>query len=1297
MNHQPSSAEAGDPLDVILAAALGMDTTLPPTAAGMSSTLDLSPPVLRDPYAEPGRSGDTPKPLGLTMTGRYQIFGELGRGGMGAVLKGRDPALGRELAIKVLLEQHQERREMVRRFIEEAQVGAQLQHPGIVPVYEVGRLTDRRPYFTMKLVQGRTLAALLADRASGAASEESQPPDLPRFLKIFEQVCQTLAYAHARGVIHRDLKPANVMVGFFSEVQVMDWGLAKVVGTPERAPITPDDKEGAPTPPPSHPITQQGAVIGTPAYMAPEQARGEVDQLDERCDVFGLGGILCEILTGNPPYVGGSTAELRRQAAEANLVDAYARLDASGADADLIQLAKTCLAKDRAIRPRDAGVVAEQVSAYLASVQERLRAAELARAAAQAKATEERKTRRRTQAMAAAIVLFLAGAGTAIWHATANVRLAEEKEKTEDALQGAETQRALVAQANERLTQEKRNTEDALDEATTQHRLAEGYRRQAERLSTLLALEQGLTLCEQGDASQGLLWLARSLQIAPEHAADLQQLIRANLTAWSQVNAITALLPAGPVTFSPDGKVILSGSRDGTAQLWDAATGKPIGTPWKHQGPVRAVAFSPNGQTALTASAKTVQLWETASGKPGGPHLQHEEAVSVVAFHPNRKTIMTAAGKTVRFWDEATGKVIDPPLVHPEWVWALNLSPDGGTLVTRCGRGAGAGLGEARLWEVATGKPLAKLFTQEPVHTMVFSPDSKTVLAAGRDNVARLWEAATGKPIGEPLKHEGVVNGVAFSPDGRTVLTGSADGTARLWEATTGKPLGLPLHHPTTVRAVAFSPDGRTILTCSDRGARLWDAATGRPLGRPLMHDDLWRAGVLSPDGKAILTWNRDMTFLLELARGPAFGPPLEHSVQPPPRPSPFGGVMAGAFSPDGKTLLTGAGPGARLWETPSGKPIGDMLPHQFGVYKLAFSSDNRIALTGEIGGTVRMWDVATGELLGPLLQHPGALYALAFSPDNRLVLTGGSNGARLWEADTGRLLFPLDQKVTVYAAVFSPDGRTLLTGSGGPGSGGAQRWDTATGKPIGPPLHQSTGAVYSVAFSPDGKMMVTGSSNRTAQVWEVATGKPLGPPLAVEALVFFVAFSPDGKKALAGGKPWKQGMGGAFTLQPFLHMVAFSRDGKTILTTSEMTARLWEVATGKPIGEPLHHQRASRGRQDDEPLRLVGGVSQRGEARLWDAVTGKPLGPPLPHQGRVIATAFSPDGLVAMTGSDDKTARLWQVPRPVQGEVERIVLWTQVITGIELDSEGLVSTLDAKTWEQRRQRLEDLGGPPRP
>ncbi len=335
-------------------------------------------------------------------SGRLQLFGEIARGGMGAILKGRDPDLGRELAVKVLLDGHRDNPDLVRRFVEEAQIAGQLQHPGVVPVYEMGQFADARPYFSMKMVKGHTLAAVLAERADPADG-------LSGHLATWLQVCQTVAYAHARGVIHRDLKPSNVMLGSFGEVQVMDWGLAKVlarggVGDDATASKAEDGETVIATPRSgglADDLSLFGSILGTPCYMAPEQARGETDMMDERCDVFALGSILCEILTGRPAFTGRTSMEVQRKTARGDTADAVSRLHACGADAELIALARSCLMAREEDRPRDAGVVAARGLAYTAGVEAKRRRAELER-------VEEQSRRRLTTGGAGAAILFLA-------------------------------------------------------------------------------------------------------------------------------------------------------------------------------------------------------------------------------------------------------------------------------------------------------------------------------------------------------------------------------------------------------------------------------------------------------------------------------------------------------------------------------------------------------------------------------------------------------------------------------------------------------------------------------------------------------------------------------------------------------------------------------------------------------------------------------------------------------------------------------------------------------------------------
>ena len=414
-----------DSLDASLAAGFGRPSDAPGSVlSGLRSTLGpLRPVLLRE--AE-GESALVVKPKSDAMPSaeeagdRYQLSGEIARGGMGAVLRGRDVDLGRDLAVKILLEKYADRPEVARRFIEEAQIGGQLQHPGVVPVYDIGRFGDR-PYFTMKLVKGQTLAAILGERAGPTA-------DRPRLISIALQVAQTLAYAHAKGVIHRDLKPANIMVGAFGEVQVMDWGLAKVLASggiadeelasrghrPHEDETTIRTARSAGSSVGSD--TEAGSILGTPAYMPPEQASGDISLLDRRADVFGLGAILCEILTGKPPYVGRSGEEVRRKAANGDLADALARLAACGADAELVVLTTACLAPEAVDRPKDAQAVVDALTDHLEGVQDRLRQAELAEAEAKARAVEEAKRRRLTLVLQSTMFLAVAlGGGGWLW------------------------------------------------------------------------------------------------------------------------------------------------------------------------------------------------------------------------------------------------------------------------------------------------------------------------------------------------------------------------------------------------------------------------------------------------------------------------------------------------------------------------------------------------------------------------------------------------------------------------------------------------------------------------------------------------------------------------------------------------------------------------------------------------------------------------------------------------------------------------------------------------------------------
>jgi len=509
-------------------------TPQPDLTASVACTMDFSPPPHPLPLSPRGKGegvrerGDWPERIG-----RFYVVGEIARGGMGAVLRAHDNEFGRDLAIKVLLDQG-DLSHLRQRFIDEARLTGCLQHPGIPPVHDQGKLPDGRPYFSMKLIEGSTLATLLQERKDDAANKPGASEEMPRFLAIFEQICQTLAYAHNRGVIHRDLKPSNIMVGEFGEVQVMDWGLAKRLKAPsaavQRLPEELETRSGSVNEATDETRTHAGTVMGTLSFMAPEQARGET-QLDERCDVFGLGSILCVILTGRSPYRPGDKDQLLHMAAQGDLADAWARLEDCGADGELVSLAKHCLAPERNDRPRHAGEVAAAITNYLAGVQERARQAELEQRTATLKAAEERKRARLKLSLVATALLLVLGASTAaLWY--------QQERSSQEA---AELNRRILAQHRHA------GREERIAEALSQSRNVR------EDLQMQLAKKGGvfLFLNSPGDWQRRLQYAQAALQRAvdlrsgaeSEIASELQQQFARLATLMQQDDAdrVTAL------------------------------------------------------------------------------------------------------------------------------------------------------------------------------------------------------------------------------------------------------------------------------------------------------------------------------------------------------------------------------------------------------------------------------------------------------------------------------------------------------------------------------------------------------------------------------------------------------------------------------------------------------------------------------------------------------------------------------------------------------------------------------------
>jgi WD40 repeat protein/serine/threonine protein kinase len=1170
-----------------------------------------------------------------TVIGPYKLLQQIGEGGMGTVFMAEQTQpVQRKVALKII-KPGMDSRQVIARFEAERQALALMDHPNIAKVFDGGTTDSGRPYFVMELVRGIPITKY--------CDEHRLTPK--ERLELFMPVCQAIQHAHQKGIIHRDLKPSNVLIAPYDGkpvVKVIDFGVAKATGQRLTEKTL---------------FTELGAMVGTLEYMSPEQAELNNQDIDTRSDIYTLGVVLYELLTGTTPLDRGQLkeaafTEMLRLIREQQPPKPSTRLSES----------KDSLPSISAQRQTEPAKLTKLVRGELDWIV--------------MKALEKDRNRRYETAngLAMDVQRYLADEPVLACPPSAGYRLRKFVSRNKAGLTMASVSAvallaviALIVGSSFtlRLQQEQNRTQSALEDAQEQRARADEIRGEAERLSSALALQRGLALCEQGDAARGLLWLAHGLKLAPEQAADLQRDIRLNLARWHRpVHPLKACLRheggVGPVAFSLDGKVVATVGGDNTVRSWETATGKPVGPPLKHDAKVLAVVFSSDGKSLVTASEdKTARVWEVATGRLLGAALRHANPVSAVAFGPGGKLIATGTSDgTIRLWEAAIGKPLDLPLFQQEGaVQIVTFSPDGKTLAT-----AGDD-GTARLWEIATGKPLATpLQHQGVIRALVFSPDGKTILTGSSDRTAQLWNVATGKLLVPPLAHQGFVAVVAFSPNGKTCATAGEDGITRLWDTATGRIVWATMPHQAAIWALAFSPDGKMVATGSwDNTARLWDAATGKPIGPALAHGNSVEAVAFSPDGKTVATASEDdgTARLWETSRGRLLTEPLPHSA----------GVWTLTFSPDGKTLATASGGlnsgEARLWDTATGRPISAPLPHGAEVRALAFAPDGKTLATGSTDGAARLWEVATGRLLGVPMRHQGPVWVVAFSPNGKTLATGSEDGtARLWDAVTGKLIVPpLQHKGSVRVVVFSPDGTTLLTCA----AKIARLWEAATGKPLAIPPLQHRGTVLCAAFRPDGKMVATGlatsETGDTAQLWETATGKPVGIPMIHHGWVTCLAFSPDGKTLATGS------------------------GGKT--------ARLWDASTGKPVGTSMSHDASiiALAFSADSKVLLTG--SWDGTARLWDAATGNPLGTPLRHHGWVTAVAFSPDGQTVATASRDGTARLWQVPPPVPGSAERIVLWTQVLTGMELDDAGQARVLDGATWQQRRQRLQELGGPP--
>jgi WD40 repeat protein/serine/threonine protein kinase len=1098
---------------------------------GVLKSLSRSPDLPHVVLREAASAGDDPivRPKSPEMPdrdsdSRYQLQGEIARGGMGAILKGRDTDLGRELAIKVLLEAHKDEPEVVQRFIEEAQIGGQLQHPGIAPIYELGQFADRRPFFSMKLVKGETLSKLLADRVEPSL-------DFGRFVGIFEQVCQTMAYAHSRGVIHRDLKPANIMVGAFGEVQVMDWGLAKVlpaggIADEKRAHATQQgqsiiqtlrSKSGSDVPGTIGKVgsqTRMGSVMGTPAYMPPEQALGEIDNLDERADVFGLGAILCEILTGKPPYVADDGTQVYRLASRGKLRDCMQRLDACGADAELVAIAKHCLQLEPSERPRDAGVLAVRVAAHLASVETRLRESEVERAAEAARAEQalhtvaetearvraERRARRLQLTVAAVVLALVSVGGIAAFRAA----MVESRLKNE----------ALVAErraddARQTAVDAAKREQVLAQEAQESHQREIELRQQAEvREQAVQAMLYAAEMNFAGQAAEELAGLRRVGQItehwSPDRVArDLRGWEWSYLDALQHADRMTLAHPGATcVRFSPDGQRLASGGSDGLVRVWDAMAGKQLAEMHGHASHIHEVAWSPDGARVATAGwDKTVRIWNASTGLMCAPLLHHRDEVNSVCWSPDGTQVASKSSGEVVIWNADTGSPVTKvkvPERQSNVVW--NSKTD---QVAACHTVFDAKSG-AKLWE-------------HPGDEMQWSPDGNR-LAVGHGRLARILSGQDGSQLVEFAEHGDRIEELQWSPIGDEVATASRDGAIRIWNARSGRLLALLRGHKDWVLDVAWSADGKRLASASNDAIKIWDWPA-RPNPALLAAEKPQRIEVIwSMDGSTIAAGHDRIEFwdVESLIRKPSvpFVGGLEPTFSPSITWSSATRLIAGARG--AMIVVVDDETGELRFEVPRvERKLRSMALSPDGT-RLAISAIQEADPDGSESGELRVLDTATGGELWTMKHHGASAGSLAWSRDGKWLACVGWATLTIVDAENGQLRARnVAEHATgwTHAVAWSPAGDRVAAAHF---NHTVRVIDAQHGNET-LVLVGHTGPVAGVSWSPDGSRIASCASDATVRVWNARSGLQMIVLRDHLAAIESVAWSPDGM-ALASG-----------------------------------------------------------------------------------------------------------------------------------------------------------------------------------
>ncbi len=1040
---------------------------------------------LRDATASPVELQDIPAAGEQpgTVIGPYKLLQVIGEGGMGTVyMADQTHPVSRRVALKVV-KPGMDSGEIIARFEAERQALALMEHPNIAKVYDAGATDLGRPYFAMELVRGVPITEYCDDHGL--------PPR--QRLELFVRVCRAVHHAHQKGVIHRDLKPANILVANYDDKavpKVIDFGIAKAFGHK----LTEKTM-----------FTQYGQIIGTFEYMSPEQAKFNQLDVDTRSDIYALGVLVYELLTGATPF------DKRR-------------FQVAGFE-EVLRIIREEEPPKPSTRISTLGDKTETLSALRGSSPNQLRRAlsgELDWIVM--RAMDKDRTRRYESAAALAddIERFLKDEAVEACPPSTTYRVKKFVHRHRRVVIAASVVFAVLVLGLI-------GTTLGLVKATAAEERAESERDAQQRLNFRMAVDRGLVLCDDGHVGHGMLWLARALELCPNDDPAMERVIRANLSAWRrELNTLEALFehdaPVTSVAMSPRGDQLVAGCYDGTAQLWDVTTGRRTNT-LKHRGDVHEVAFSREGTRLLTAEfhSTTAFQWNMKTGDRihTFEHLERRTPRAIVEMiasggvlgvayrHPDDNQVVTSCGSgAVTIWDATTGQFLGALEKHAHVVHDVTVSPDGQYILTS----SHANL--ALLWDFDSREKVATFRHASRVGAADFLPGARIVTGDGNGDVY-VWsieqaiadadktlDTSKGEYVAGPWAHRGLIHRLRVSPDGKRVLVASFDNTAQLWDPDRNAPAGPAFEHEAQVHSVAWAGDGTRLATgCDDNAARIWRPAASQSV-EIVQHEMFDHEAIYTKDCRYVLIKNGETVNVHDALTKKKLCT-VQHA----------GGIRAMAVSTDRSRVMLGCHDRSRLFDTATSELVFEHRQPGGGVWSVAINADGTRTLAGSFDGSVELRNLRTGELTRPALTIVGRAQGVAFSPDGaRFGVTGADKRCRVFATQSdGPPVVLIGHRGSGASLSFSGDGRRVA-------SGGVDNavwvWDVASGKPVSEVIRLPSPIEVGVgtALSSDGRTVVTASSDGTVRIWDVSTSQPIGPTLTQNANSGGVAFTRDGR-----------------------------------------------------------------------------------------------------------------------------------------------------------------------------------------